>query len=201
MDAHQRVRRAALAAVRAALRPAIACCLLACSRAPAQEAPRSPPTGSAAGAQSRQDSTGSRDSVGRALDRIDAARTRLQAADAVVTSAMRELDAALADAARLGPARNASELSSATERAEREADRMTTRWRDFGERWQDSGSRWADFGERIASHAERLANAAASVAERQAERQAEREIRRSLRDRDHRDREWSHDDDEDDDDR
>jgi hypothetical protein len=200
MDAHQRVGRAVAAVIQAALCPAIVCGLLACSRAPAQEAPRSPHPGSESVTQSPHDSTAPGDSVARALDRIDAARARLQAADAVVTSAMRDLDAAIADAAQLSPTSEIPELSSATHRAEGEANRMATRWRNLGERWQETGGHWADFGERIAFHAERLARVEATAAERQAEREVDREMRRSLREDGHRNRASRHDDDSDDDD-
>lgn len=56
---------------------------------------------SGGGAQMTQ-GKGATDPLDKALDRVDAARARLTAADAAAAAAMRDLDAALDDASRLG---------------------------------------------------------------------------------------------------
>jgi hypothetical protein len=147
--------------------------VLACSAAPAQNAP---PPRATSGEAAKNDQAGPPDSVDLALDRIDAARARLETADAAVASALQALDAALDGATRLGPAAREHALSSSADQLERESDRMSARWADEGRRWQGYGERWAGFGQRIAERAERLARRQAMVAEREAEYEVDRDI-------------------------
>src|SRR6185437_7981021 len=123
---------------------AVVLCLTACRGATAQGAP---PGQSVA---SGSDAARSNDAVDKALDRIDAARSRLEAADAAAAKAARDLDGALDDAARLNPGARSDDMSYSAAELERESKRMSERWQNVGRHWDGYGERWADLGQRIA---------------------------------------------------
>ena len=90
------------------------------------------------------------DSLDRALDRVDAAHAALDAADAQVAVAMRALNAALDDVARLGGDVGPETWHLGRGSIERDADRVAERAAEEGERMSRSAQQIAMRNARIA---------------------------------------------------
>jgi hypothetical protein len=138
--------------------------IVGCGRAQGAQRSGPPGTDSGGGARTAQraDSVPA-DPVSRALDRVDAARARLESADAAAASAMRDLDLALDDVSQLEG-----------------ASRFHARWpaNRFDGAFEETAEHARDDGRETAAWAGREAQRIATRAERRAAHQAAMSLRR-----------------------